>query len=50
MSGYPDSIHDANVAQLGVFAVVQKLLPLKILAAFVCRAFAARPDEMPEDD
>jgi two-component system, response regulator, stage 0 sporulation protein F len=50
MSGYPESIHDANVAQLGVFAVVQKPLPLKIVAAFVRRAFAARPDETSEED
>ncbi len=45
MSGYPESIHEANVAKLGVFALVQKPLPLKIVAAFVRRAFAARPDE-----
>ena len=45
MSGYPESIHDANIAKLGVFAVVQKPLPLDILASFVRRAFAATPDE-----
>ena len=50
MSGYPESIHDANVAQLGVFAVVQKPLPLKIVAAFVRRAFAAWSDETPGED
>lgn len=38
MSGYPDAIYDANASDLDVFAVIQKPVPLRILAAFVERA------------
>lgn len=40
MSGFANSVQDANMAKLGVFAVVQRPIPLKVLASFVRRAIS----------
>ena len=40
MSGHPDAVYDANTADIEVFTVLQKPIPLKILADFVKRALS----------
>lgn len=41
MSGHADSVYEANVSGLDVFAVIEKPIPLKALGTFVQRALAA---------
>lgn len=41
MSGYPEAVYDANASDLDVFAVIQKPVPLRVLASFVERALGA---------
>lgn len=41
MSGYPACIVEANRAEVSVFAVIEKPLPLEVVARFLKRAIAA---------
>ena len=42
MSGFDDSVRLANKADLSVFAVLEKPVPLKLLARFVWEALGGR--------
>ncbi len=40
MSGEPDKVYEAGAAQLDIFAVVDKPVPLRVLETFIRRALA----------
>ena len=40
MSGYDDAVIEANKANLDIFAVIEKPVPLRVVAQFLHRAFA----------
>ncbi len=44
MSGFDDSVRRANKADLSVFAVLEKPIPLRLLARFVWKALDDRTD------
>ncbi len=45
MSGYDDAVTAANQANLDVFAVVWKPVPLKVISQFLSKAFAMKASE-----
>ena len=41
MSGYPELMREANIANLNVFAVIDKPVPLKVLGSFIQKVLSA---------
>ena len=41
ISGYPEAMHEANTADLDVFAVIDKPVPLEVLGRFIRKVLSA---------